>query len=83
MKQWGFFMDLEGQVMGLEGQGTRFLYLGAILPPALVIRLCVKNLIFACTKGALIPYLYLPAFFFKSLFLFDCSNPMHLKDLGF
>lgn len=76
-------MDPEGQVMGLEGQGTRFLYLGAILPPALVIRLCVKNLIFACTKGALIPYLYLLAFFFKSYFFSIVATPCISRTLDF
>ena len=75
-------MDPEGQVMGLEGQGTWSLYLGAMLSPALVIHLCVKNLIFACTTGALIPYLYLLAFFFN-IFLFNYNNHMHLQDLAF
>ena len=77
------FMNPEGQVMGLEGQGTRSLYLGTILPPALVIHLCVKNLIFACNKGALIPYLYLPAFLFKSYFFLIVTTPCISRTLDF
>lgn len=76
-------MDPEGQVMGLEGQGTQSLYLAAILPPALVIHLCVKNLILACTKGALIPYLYLLAFFFKSYFFSIVTTTCISRTLDF
>lgn len=68
LEQWGAFLELVGQVTGFEGQGSWSLHPAAMLPPSLVIHLCVENLVFACMTGALIPYLYLLAFFCKSYF---------------